>query len=218
MKFKIQTCVIAGLAMGALMSTASAQTLISQAPNGVNGFFSDETLPQSMADDFIIGAGGANLGILTWYGAYFPSNTIVPDQFNIRIHADTGGLPDGGAAFLNLSNVAADTRAISGGPLFGVDEYVYTINLGGLHLDAGTYWLEIFNNTSQNTDNWFWETGDLDAVNGRFGDAFALETPGVGWLSNPSDNAFSIQAAVPAPGTFALLGLAGIASVRRRRN
>jgi MYXO-CTERM domain-containing protein len=216
MKFEIKACVVAGLAVGSLVSATSAQ-IISQAPNQINGYFSDPTFPQSIADDFVIGAGGADLGVLTWYGGYFPSNIVVPDQFNIRIHGDFVGLPDGSASFLNLVNVAADTRTDTGVDEFGVDEYVYTLDLGGVHLDSGTYWIEIFNDTTQNSDNWFWETGDLDTTQGRLNNAFAVEAPGVTWIVNPGEMAFTIEAAVPTPGALAVLGLAGLATGRRRR-
>jgi MYXO-CTERM domain-containing protein len=216
MGFKIclgATALVAGL----LVSTGSAQ-IISQAPNQVNGIVSDTTSQASVADDFIVGAGGASLGVLTWYGVYSPSNVAVNDLFSIRIHGDAAGLPDGGAGFLSLSGLAADTRADTGIDIGSVDEYRYTYDLGGLNLGGGTYWIEIFNDTAQNIDSWFWETGDLDAVNGRSGSARALQTPGVNWdLFGAFDMAFTIEA-VPAPGALALLGLAGCAGLRRRRS
>jgi hypothetical protein len=216
-KMNLKVCMCAaGLAVGLLAGTSSAQIIIMQAPNQVNGLFADTTFPQSMADDFVLG-GDASLGMLTWYGGYFPSNTTVPDDFAIRIHGDSGGLPDGGAAFLNLGGVTPDSRTDTGIDLFGVDEYMYTFDLGGVNLGAGVYWLEIYNNTSQNDDNWFWETGDLDPVGGRADAAFAVETPGVNWLSTPGDQAFTIEV-VPAPASLALLGLAIFCGVRRRRS
>ena len=185
-------CVVAaGLAAGLFVSTSSAQ-LVSQPANGVNGYFSDLTFPQAIADDFIIGAGGADLGVITWYGGYFPNNLVVPDRFHIRIHGESGGLPSG-SLYLDLPSVAADSKMFTGTVIFGVDEYRYSFNLNGLHLNAGTYWLEIVNDTTQNADNWFWETGDLDATHGRLNEVFALEAPGVNWLANGADQAFSIE-------------------------
>jgi MYXO-CTERM domain-containing protein len=214
-----KTCLGAtALVAGLFVSTTSAQ-IISQAPNQTNTFGSDTTFPQSNADDFIVDAGGASLGVLTWYGTYGNNNFALNDLFTIRIHGDAAGLPDGGAGFLNLSGLAAVTRVDTGTDLFGsFDEFRYTYDLGGLNLGGGTYWIEIFNDTAQNTDGWFWERGDLDAVHGRAGFAHAFETPGVNWSEFPGlDLAFTIEA-VPAPGALVLLGLAGCAGVRRRRS
>ena len=213
----VKVCIGAvGLGAGMFVNTAAAQ-IVSQAPNGVNGFFADTTFSQSMADNFSAGGGGASLGLLTWYGGYFPSNTIVADDFAIRIHGDAGGLPDGSASFLNLSNVTPDSRTDTGTDLFGVDEFVYTFDLGGVNLGAGTYWIEIYNNTIQNPNGyWFWQTGD-PGTGTLANAAFALQTPGEVWgVQSDVEMAFTIVE-VPAPASLALLGLAGACGARRRR-
>jgi MYXO-CTERM domain-containing protein len=212
-----KTCLGAtALVAGLFVCTSSAQ-IISQAPNQAGFTYSDTNHPLSVADDFIVGSGGASLGVLTWYGGY-DGNVAGNDLFSIRIHGDAAGLPDGGAGFLNLSGLAAVTRADTGTDLGTLDEYRYTYDLGGLNLGSGTYWLEIFNDTDpQNSDLWGRTVGDLDAVNGRDGAALAGETPGVNWFPDSPNYAFTIEA-VPAPGALALLGLAGCAGVRRRRS
>ncbi len=206
------------LVVASIGNTASAD--ISQGPNQANGFFSDVTFPQSIADNFVVTAGGPLNYSLSWWGGYFPSNTAVSDSFAIRIHGDLAGLPDSSAAFLNLSGVTADLRVDTGVNLFGVDEYMYTLNLGALNLAPGTYWLEIFNDTSQNGDNWFWETGNLDNVNGIANDAFSQTTPGVVWFANGAEQAFTLTTSpIPEPslaGTILLLGLGFIANRRRK--
>jgi hypothetical protein len=60
-----------------------------------------------------------------------------------------------------------------------------------VNLGPGVYWLEIYNNTGFGTDDWFWETGNLDPVNGIPGSAFAFSTPGAGW--NPLGDDLSMQ-------------------------
>lgn len=204
---------IVGIAGVLGVFAGSASAVIVQAPNGGSMIFSDVGTGQSLADNFIVGSGGTSLDILSWYGGYFPGNVVVNDSFTIRIHGDAGGIPDGGAAFFDLSGVAADTRTDTGVNIFGSDEYVYTLDLGGLSLGAGTYWLEIFNDTGA---NWAWEGGNLDTVNGRARSAAAFQNPGTNWFGSSPELAFSFTA-VPAPGSLALLGLAGCASAQRRR-
>jgi MYXO-CTERM domain-containing protein len=213
-----KTCMGATALVAGLFVCTSSASIISQAPNQISGAISDVRNASSFADDFIVDAGGESLGVLTWYGGYITNSATVNDLFSIRIHGDAAGLPDGGAGFFDLSGLAADTKVDTGTDVGGADEYRYTYDLGGLNLGTGTYWIEIFNDTSATGDLWFWETGDLDAVNGRFDSAFALENPGVTWgHSRGLDLAFTIDA-VPAPGALALLGLAGCAGVRRRRH
>jgi MYXO-CTERM domain-containing protein len=213
-----KTCLGATALVAGLFVSTSSASIISQAPNQSNFAVSDVDLSRSFADDFIVDAGGESLGVLTWYGGYGSNSATVNDLFSIRIHGDAAGLPDGGAVFFDLSGLAADTKVDTGTDVGSVDEYRYTYDLGGLNLGVGTYWIEIFNDTRATGDRWLWESGDLDAVNGRFDSAVAFENPGVVWEhSGGFDFAFTIEA-VPAPGALALLGLAGCAGVRRRRH
>jgi hypothetical protein len=63
--------------------------------------------------------------------------------------------------------------------LFGVDEYRFILNLPNPStLSAGTYWVEICNDTTTITDDFFWKTGTLDPTHGIAGCAFAFEAPG----------------------------------------
>ena len=74
----------------------------------------------------------------------------------------------------------ATTRSATGQILFGVREFVYTIELEpNQDLEPGTYWVEIYNDTTEDPtgDDWFWEVGDLDPVNGVMGSVFSLDPP-----------------------------------------
>lgn len=203
---------IAGV-FGGFAGIASA--VIVQLPNQSGAIVSDASTGQSIADDFIVGSGGASLDTLTWWGGYLSGNVPGNDSFTVRIHGDAGGLPDGLPAFVDMSGIAG-ARTATGGSLFGVAEYQYTFDFGGLNLGAGTYWLEIFNDAAQSGERWSWETGNLDPINGRARSAGAFQNPGVNWFSNGPELAFSFKT-VPAPGSLALLGLAGCASTQRRR-
>lgn len=167
--------------------------LLDQQPNAINGFFNDSdcqlcpTGQQSMADDFIVSVPSVQLNQIVMWGGYFPGN--VPnaiDDFDILIHNNSGGLP-GPTILFSVSGIQATSRVATGVVLFGVDEYMFTFDLAAPPtLPTGTYWLEIFNNTAPNPGNdMFWETGNLDPTNGTTDAAFAQQTPGTSWLTNP---------------------------------
>lgn len=168
-------------------------TILDQAPNQANGLFSDAscsicpTGQQSVAENFVVTTPVALQQIRIWTG-YHPGNTpTTSDIFTVILHADAAGLP--GAVIYTESNVAS-TRVQTGVVLFGVDEWLATLTLAApQNLAAGTYWIEIFNDSAAggSPDDVFWETGDLDAVHGIFNNAFAQQTPGVTWLAgNPT--------------------------------
>ncbi len=183
-------------------------TLINQAPNGVNGYFADPdcqlcgTGQQSMADNFVVNAPGGSfqLNQIVVWGGYFPGNTPnATDDIDILIHNNAGGLP-GPTVLFSLSGIQATSRVATGVVLFGVDEYIYTFDLAAPPtLPNGTYFIEIFNNTAPTPGvDWFWETGNLDPVNGIASAAFAFETPGVLWNANPDDQSM-VLSGTPVP-------------------
>jgi hypothetical protein len=181
--------------------------LLNQQPNAVNGFFNDSdcqlcpTGQQSIADNFVVNspAGSVTLNQITTWGGYFPGNTPnATDDFDILIHNNAGGLP-GPTIVFSVLNIPATTRATTGVILFGVDEYIFDFILAAPpSLPNGTYWLEIFNNTAPTPGvDFFWETGNLDGTNGVLNAAFAQQTPGTAWLSNPGENAVVLTGVIP---------------------
>jgi hypothetical protein len=157
---------------------------INQTPNGVNGYFSDTGCDfcgggqQSMADDVNIFA-ATNICDIQFDGAYYSSNSSPVDQFTINIYSDGGGIP--GALLYGESNVSV-SRVLTGNVIFGVSEWHYTATLAStVNLAIGTWWFEIFNNTGLGTDDWAWETGNVDPNYGNGGCAFAFNTPGITW-------------------------------------
>ncbi len=92
----------------------------------------------------------------------------------------------------------ANTRTATGVIISGVREFEYTIDLQpNQDLQAGFYWVEIYNDTSNDPaiDDWIWETGTLDAVNGLPDFAFSFDPPNIppkGWATNPGDLSLNI--------------------------
>jgi hypothetical protein len=72
------------------------------------------------------------------------------------------------------------TRVQTGNVLFGVNEWLYTATLAST-VHARRHFIEIFNNTGLGTDDWFWETGNLDSDYGTPANGFAFNAPGITW-------------------------------------
>ena len=168
---------------------AGAQTvLIDQQPDQINGLFSDSdcdfcnTGIQVIAEDFIVTT-NVTIGQIVIWGGYFPANVpLLTDNFTVIFHADAAGVP--GAEVAPPEANVPSTRVDTGIDLFGVDEYEFTLTLASpVTLTPGTYWVEIYNDSTGSTESVFWETGSLDPVNGIDGIGFAFEAPGVTWFN-----------------------------------
>jgi uncharacterized membrane protein len=163
---------------------APEDILIDQQPNGSNGIFSDVSCdlcggPQVLAESFILD-GTATIGQIVFWTGYFPGDVpIDPDHFTVIFHEDSGGFP---GATISTETEVPSTREQTGLILFGVHEYIHTLTLAApVTLDAGTYFVEIYNDTGFGTDDFFWEVGNTDPVHGQVGSAFAFEAPGSSW-------------------------------------
>ncbi|MEZ5313619.1 MAG: hypothetical protein R2862_08200 [Thermoanaerobaculia bacterium] len=164
--------------------------LLVQAPNQSNGLFSDAncaacgTGQQSIAEDFVLAA-DATIGQIVMWGGYFPGNQIPnpADSFTVIFHSDSASLPGGSVASETLVPTSAVTTGVT---LFGVSELEIVFDITPVALTAGTYWVEIFTNSTGTTDQFFWEVGNLDGTNGRLNNAFSFSAPGAAWnTGNP---------------------------------
>ncbi len=160
--------------------------LLNQVPNQNNGFFSDAHCDgcsggtQVVAENFTI-TQMQTIGQIVLWGGYYPDDTpINPDHFTVIFHEDSGGVP--GATIATATDVPY-VRTQTGVILFGVHEWMYTLTLNtSISLSPGNYWVEIYNDTGTATDDFFWETGDVDTIgNGLMGSAWATSAPGSGW-------------------------------------
>ena len=165
---------------------------LSQPPNASNGIFSDIDCDycgsgpiQINIENFVMLEPATIYGLQFW-GGYYPGNLVSdPDVFMVIFREDAGGTP--GAEIASYGPVAG-TRAATGVVLFGVDEYVYNIDIPALAFAAGTYWVEIYNDTSDTTDSWFWEVGDLDPDAGVAGVGFTFTLPEEPWSLDAANN------------------------------
>jgi hypothetical protein len=172
-------------------------TALNQPPNQVNGSFSDVSCDicggtQILGEDFLVSTGGAGYqpDQITIWGGFFPNDTPVPVIFDIIFYPDTGGVPGGSAACF-ATGISPTSDTLTGVSLFGVSEHEFVLTISGCTLTDGAYWLVLYTDTGAGTDDFFWEVGDVDAVNGFPGSAVAFDYPAVTW-SPDSTNNFSV--------------------------
>jgi len=169
----------------------SVATWLAQAPNQVNGLFSDlgcgmcGTGVQIIADNFVVSSGGVgvNMNQAMMWGGYYPGNVPIAANFEVSFHSNAGGVP---GAVVCQASVVPTSDVLTGVTLFGVSEHLLTLDFPSCTLADGTYWIEIHTNTGLGTDDWFWETGNLDGTHGVAGSAWATAYPATAWNSDPA--------------------------------
>jgi len=216
--------------------SAGADIVLDQSPDQITAFFTDVAQPQAEGEGFVL-TEETTIDEIRFWGGYFAGNTpIDPDDFTVIFHLDAAGLPGANAAPPE-SGLAAACRVATGASIGASDEYVYLLQLTSpVTLSPGTYWLEIFNDTTANPNNVFgWESGAEDPVAGVPSHVFAAETPGVNWILSGSGVSFALQLCsvdvpvepasptieIPTLGQFGLfallLGLVGVGVRQLRR-
>ena len=166
-------------------------TWLAQAPNQVNGLFADlgcdmcGTGVQIIADNFVVSTGGVgvNMNQAMIWGGYYPGNLPTAANFEVSFHSNAGGVP---GAVVCQASVVPTSDVLTGVTLFGVSEHLLTLDFPSCTLADGTYWIEIHTNTGLGTDDWFWETGNLDGTHGVAGSAWATAYPATAWNSDPA--------------------------------
>jgi hypothetical protein len=165
---------------------------LGQAPNASNGIFSDAGCDicggaQVLADNVVVSTGGVGINVnqIVIWGGYYPGNTPTSANFEIIFHYDSGGLPGG---VLGQTSVLPSADVLTGVTLFGVSEHQLTFDFPPVTLPDGTYFIEMYTNTGGGTDDWFWETGNVDATHGIAGQAYAFTAPGSSWSYDASQD------------------------------
>ncbi len=192
------------LGLGAVLlagSPVQAAPTLDQPPNQATGFFSDEVCgvcsagSQAAAENFVVSTGGLGFDleqIVVW-GGFFSGN-VPPgtDDVDVLIHADAAGLP-AAAALCSETGIVPTSRVDTGVDMFGVDEYMVTIDLSTqCTLADGTYWIELFYDTGPG-DDWFWESATLDGANGIVGSAVSSTVPGSVWTGTAPELAVQLN-------------------------
>ncbi len=164
---------------------------VAQAPNQISAIFSDfdcdfcGTPPaiRIMADNFVL-LDERIIQAVRFWGGYYPDDIpMEPDCWTVVFRADDDGLP--GAEVARLDCVPG-SKEQTGAFVLGVHEWEATIDVGGLALAPGSYFVEIYNDTAGSTDSWVWEIGDLDVHYGVRGQARTSTLPESPWDYDPA--------------------------------
>ncbi len=136
-------------------------------------------ISQAIADNYLVLTNPFEISQIVVWGIFFLDNTPGTDEYTIIVHSDSGGLP--GAVVTQQSSVPA-SRVDTGFDFAGLDIYEFTMSPSPILLDPGTYWLELWNDASSQSDDFCWIQGLEDGTNGIPGHVFASQTPGVTWI------------------------------------
>lgn len=138
--------------------------------------FGDPNRATARAEDFFV-TDAVGVDTIVFHGVYgtatAPSD---PTPFEILFHADAAGLP--GAVVADPVATISQTLILQS----NISMYEFTATFAPVHLDPGTYWVEIFE-TDTTTDVCFnWRSGFHDVANSNDGSAVDLSNaPGSSW-------------------------------------
>ncbi len=236
-------------------SAAQAGVMTNGPPNYIEADPSDAgygSTGRQIADDFVVDAAGFTITNIEWWGGY-ATNVPIPDSFTIHLFANVpveNQIWTNAPAYtpypptvLSLGTVTRTPDLDPNPPHLqrvatagNMNVFHYSVPVTPVMLNAGRYWLSIFNNTpngpNDNPNNdWYWATtyhSDLTIDSGR---AFAADisnflpapmvTP---WQPQKDDYAFRFnsdpQINTPEPSSLVLFSLASIVYggfVRRKR-
>lgn len=143
---------------------------LNQSDYGTAAQYSDVDFPQFSAENFVLPV-GTTVSRVQFWGEYLGVSPVIHDQFMIVFREDNAGLP--GNALYIYGPLEADLKLGVGG-----DVYEYTVVLPGLtNLGIGTYWVEIYNDTTGTPGAWGWMLAPFDPVDGLEGSAFSSTLP-----------------------------------------
>ena len=148
----------------------------------------------ALADNIILLKPQTIEAVRLW-GGYYPASSAPPDHFTVRFHEDDAGLP--GALLAQRADVPS-TRTLTGETFLYMDEWEFTLTFDEpVTLDAGTYFVEILNDTTGSSDTFIWQRATVGHI---LGAAYAFEAPGTTWAYESLIN-FSMEVYGPVVGS-----------------
>jgi len=154
---------------------------------------------------------------------------VTINDFHANIIEDTGWTHDGmltleiredtdgrGPGDIVATHTGEFTSMDTGDDYFGRDDFDYWIEGINITLGAGTYWMTIRNEGGGGAGTNYWMTSDGGA-DGPGSDTgwFTLD---IGWVpEGPTWHHAFVVTGIPEPSTCLLLGIGGLALLRRRR-
>jgi len=135
-------------------------------------------------------------------------------MITLEVRANTGY----GPGAIVATHRGEFTRTDTGDDYFGRDDYEYWIEGIDIGLGAGTYWMTIRNEGGGGSGTNYWLTSD-GGFDGAGSSTGYLSLDG-GETFNPEEGNWNhafVMMGVPEPSTCLLLGLGGLALLRRRR-
>ena len=182
-------------------------------PNGVNGrAISPPAFPDiRVADDVVF---NSIVLIQNFHANVIEDDGWVrPDTAVFEVREDAGGSPGDIVATHEGDFTAMDTGDI----YFGRSDYDYWIQNMDIALDAGIYWITIRMPEGGGSGTNYWMTSDGGRDGPSSSTGYFSTDAGETWMSEGDGWHHAFVLPVPEPSTCLLLGLGGLALLRRRR-
>lgn len=174
--------------------------LLTQAPTQIAGAYSDENCISCGGTGTQVGAESLDLVTeghifeitqLQLWGFYYPSGIGSSDDWDVIVHFLDPILGMPGVAACTYTGLIPTSQVPSGLTIQSLPEVLVTIDLPSpCGLADGVYFVEIYTNCA--SDDWVWEFGTTDPINGNPGLAASDTAPGTNW-GYISDNDFAIN-------------------------